>query len=404
MHYDILIVGGGMVGGSLASALAEQPFRIGVIEAVPPAEPGQPSYDDRVVALSLGSSRILDGIGVWRHIRELAVSIRHIHVSDRGHFGFTRMSAEEERVAALGYVVQARMLGPVLGERMMASERVDLISPSQLLDIHMAGDAVLAKVRMGDEHRTLSAGLLVAADGGRSLARQAVGISAREWAYGQTAVIANVTPGRPHGHVAYERFTDTGPLAVLPMAADRCSLVWTVTDDQADALLALDDAGFLERLQERFGDRLGRFQRVGQRSAYPLSLVRARQQAKDRIVVIGNAAHSLHPIAGQGFNLGLRDVAVLAQVLVDAQRAERDVGALSVLNDYVKWRLGDQRRITAFTDALVRVFSNRLRPLVVARNLGLLATDLLPAAKHNLARLAMGLAGKQPRLTRGLPL
>lgn len=404
MHYDILIVGGGMVGASLASALAEQPFRIGVIEAVPPAAPDQPSYDDRAVALSLGSSRILDGIGVWRHIRDRAVPIRHIHVSDRGHFGFTRVSAEEEGVQALGYVIEARILGPVLGERIEASERIDLISPAQLEDIELAADVVSAQVRTGSERRTLSAGLLVAADGGRSLARQAAGIRAREWAYGQTAIIANVTPGRPHGHVAYERFTDTGPLALLPMADDRCALVWTVVDDQVEAALALDDASFLHRLQERFGDRLGRFQRVGKRSAYPLSLVRARKQTKERVVVIGNAAHSLHPIAGQGFNLGLRDVAVLAQVLVDAHRADRDMGRAAVLDEYARWRLGDQRRITTFTDGLVRVFSNSFKPLAFARNLGLVALDLLPPAKHGLARLTMGLAGRQPRLTRGLPL
>ncbi len=404
MHYDILIVGGGMVGASLASALAEQPLRIGVVEAVPPAAPGQPSYDDRAVALSLGSSRILDGIGVWRHIRDQAVPIRRIHVSDRGHFGFTRMSAEEEGVPALGYVIEARILGPVLGGRIEAAEGIDLISPAQLEDIELAADVVAAKVRTGPECRTVTAGLLVAADGGRSLARQAVGIDAQESAYGQTAIIANVTPGRPHGHVAYERFTDTGPLALLPMAEDRCALVWTVSDDQVEATLAMDDENFLNRLQARFGGRLGRFQRVGKRSAYPLALVRARQQTKERVVVIGNAAHSLHPIAGQGFNPGLRDVAVLAQVLVDAHREGRDLGRAEVLHAYVRWRLGDQRRIMTFTDGLVRVFSNRLKPLALLRNLGLMATDLLPPAKHGLARLAMGLAGRQPRLTRGLPL
>ncbi len=404
MHYDILIVGGGMVGGSLASALAEQPFKIGVIEAVPPAAPDQPSYDDRAVALSLGSSRILDGIGVWRHIRDRAVPIRQIHVSDRGHFGFTRMSAADEGVPALGYVVEARILGPVLAERIDRAERIELISPAQLEDIGLAVDAVSARIRTGTECRTLTAGLLVAADGGRSLTRQAVGIDAREWAYGQTAIIANLTPGRPHAHVAYERFTDTGPLALLPMAGDRCAVVWTVADDQVEEILALDDAGFINRLQERFGDRLGRFERAGKRAAYPLSLVRAREQARERVVVIGNAAHSLHPIAGQGFNLGLRDVAVLAQVLVDARRADRDIGRLAVLDEYARWRLGDQRRITTLTDGLVRLFSNRFKPLVVGRNLGLVAMDLLPPAKHGLARLAMGLAGRQPRLTRGLPL
>jgi len=402
--YDILIVGGGMVGGSLACALAGQTLRVGVLEAVPATAERQPSYDDRAVALSLGSKRILEGIGVWDAISSQAVPIERIHVSDRGHFGIARLSARGEGVEALGYVVEARMLGPVLGRCMGEAQAVDLICPARLEDIEIGADRVVAGVDVDGEPRRLGARLLVAADGGRSLVRRSAGIAASEWDYGQSAVIANVTPERSHGHVAYERFTDTGPMALLPMAGGRCALVWTVRTAQAEQLLGLDDEAFLARLQQRFGDRLGRFRKVGRRSAYPLSLVRSREQARERLVIIGNAAHSLHPIAGQGFNLGLRDVAALAQVLVDAHREGGDPGELVALRRYARWRSGDQGRTMAFTDALVRVFSNRLLPLVLARNLGLVALDLLPPVKHGLGRLAMGLGGRQPRLARGLPL
>jgi 2-octaprenyl-6-methoxyphenol hydroxylase len=402
--YDLLIVGGGMVGGSLACALAGQALRVAVIEAVPPSAPGQPSYDARAVTLSLGSRRILEGIGTWDRLSGQAVPIHRIHVSDRGHFGCTRLSAREEAVPALGYVVEARMLGPVLEDGMRAAEAVELISPARLVRFTAGAQGVSAVVDRGGKRIELAARLLVAADGGRSLAREVAGIGAREWDYGQAAVTANVTPEQPHNNTAFERFTETGPMAMLPMSEGRCALVWTVRAAAVEELLGLDDAAFLKRLQERFGYRLGRFLRVGQRSAYPLSLIRAREQARERLVVIGNAAHSLHPIAGQGFNLGLRDVAVLAQVLVDALREGHDPGALAVLSRYADWRRQDQTSMTLFTDTLVRVFSNELTPLVWGRNLALLATDLLPPAKHILARFAMGLAGRQPRLARGLVL
>ncbi len=393
-----------MVGAGLAGALAGQSLRIAVVEPVPLSAARQPSYDDRAVALSLGSRRILDGMGVWDGIAAEAVAIDRIHVSDRGHFGFTRISARQEGVEALGYVAEARVLGPVLMRKLGSADNVDLICPARVEAIRLGDDAVEAELGPGETRRRVSARLLVAADGGRSLVRQTVGIGARERDYGQTAVIANVTPGRSHDHTAYERFTESGPMALLPMAEDRCALVWTVPREMADEIMALSDEDFLERLQARFGDRLGRFHKVGGRSAYPLVLIRAREQFRHRLAVIGNAAHTLHPIAGQGFNLGLRDVAVLAQVLADAARAGTDPGSPAVLERYAAWRKADQGQVTWFTDALVRIFSNRLAPMILARNVGLVALDLMPSVKHGLARAAMGLSGRQPRLARGLPL
>ena len=265
----------------------------------------------------------------------------------------------------------------------------------------------------GEQHE-LSARLLVAADGVHSTVRQRVGAKTWGMGYGQTAVIATVATDRPHGNVAFERFTDTGPLALLPCdpsldgdqstQGKRWSLVWTVRDRQVDEMLALDDGEFLRRLQQRFGYRAGRFLRTSVRYAYPLTLQFVRSAAQERIAFIGNAAHAIHPVAGQGFNLGLRDVAALAQVIAAAVESGADIGTMATLKAYAKWRRPDYLRVFAFTDSLVRTFSNNLPPLRLVRNLGLLGMELVPPAKHLLARQAMGLTGRLPRLASGVPL
>jgi 2-octaprenyl-6-methoxyphenol hydroxylase len=234
--------------------------------------------------------------------------------------------------------------------------------------------------------------------------RERLGVPVRRWEYGQTAVVANVTPGRPHQGCAYERFTDSGPLALLPMTGGRCAVVWTVRDEDVDGLLGLDDAAFLAGLQERFGHRLGLFQRAGRRQAYPLGMMRVLESVRGRVAIIGNAAHTLHPVAGQGFNLGVRDVAALAEVVDEAHRAGRDPGAPEVLDAYRHWRQREQAAMAVATDGLARLFANPLGPLRLGRQVGLLAMACLPGARHQLARAAMGLSGRQPRLARGVPL
>jgi 2-octaprenyl-6-methoxyphenol hydroxylase len=259
-------------------------------------------------------------------------------------------------------------------------------------------------IEQGGAERALTARLVVGADGADSSVRRWSGIGAQRAEYGQSAVIANLTPERPHRNVAYERFTDSGPLALLPMSDGRCALVWTLRSEQSAEILALGDREFLARLQLRFGGRLGRLRRVGARTAYPLALVRAHAYTAARLALIGNAAHTLHPIAGQGFNLGLRDVAALAEVVCDTAAAGRDVGARAVLARYEEWRRRDQEHVLRATDGLVRLFSNDHAPLVLARTAGMVLVDLLPPVKRALMRRAMGLAGRQPRLARGLPL
>jgi 2-octaprenyl-6-methoxyphenol hydroxylase len=401
---DILIVGGGLVGASLACALGQAGLTVTVVEARPFKTGTSSSYDERSIALAQGSQRIFTGMGLWQSLENQVCPIHTIHVSDRGRFGFTRLHREDEGVPALGYVASARVLGTALMRQIDQLVNVELLAPAQLSDFQVDSDAVVAELEFDGRtvsHRTR---LLVAADGVQSSVREQLGIAIRQWEYGQTAIVANVTPQRPHHNVAYERFTDTGPMALLPMRDQRCALVWTVRSGQSEDILALDDAAFLSRLQQRFGYRLGRFIKAGARRAYPLQLLRATESVRARLALIGNAVHTLHPVAGQGFNLGLRDVAALAEVIIDAQRRGQDIGSEAVLERYADWRRADQRRVVAFTDGMVRVFSQSLPPVPWLRDAGMLALDLCPPAKRWFGRLTMGRAGRLPRLARGLNL
>ncbi|MHB8346255.1 MAG: 2-octaprenyl-6-methoxyphenyl hydroxylase [Acidiferrobacterales bacterium] len=404
--YDILIIGGGMVGASLGIALGGSGLRIGVVESLPYGDARQPSYDDRTVALAYGSKRIFSALGVWESLVATAgvTAIKRIHVSDRGHFGFTHIDARVAGVEALGYVVENRVLGAVLNARLRTTSEVELLQPATLRSADFSGDRASVDVDHAGSERKLTAHLVVAADGGGSAVRAASGIAVRRVSYGQTAVVTNVTATHSHQGTAFERFTSNGPLALLPMPENRCSVVWSLPPGEAEATLALPDRVFLDRLHHGFGDRLGRFTRVGVRRSYPLALTRVSEHVRPRLVLIGNAAHTLHPVAGQGFNLGLRDVAALAQVLADARMRGDDPGEIGVLRNYADWRRRDNFAVSSFTDGLVRLFSNSFAPLVIARNLGLLAVDLIPGIKHGLAYRTMGLAGRLPRLSRGLPL
>lgn len=404
--YDVLIIGGGMVGASLACALAGQNLRIGLVEAAPFNVNEHPGYDDRSIALAQGARRIFQTLGLWDTLALTATPIRQIHISERGGIGFAHLDSRDQGVDALGYVAEARLIGASLLAQLPTLSGVDLLCPARLAQVAIEPEAACATVHFLNEDRTveLRARLLVAADGASSPVREQLGIAALRWEYGQHAVIANITPTLPHENVAYERFTAAGPIALLPMNDQRCAVVCAVNDPEISAVMALDDAGFLRLVQERFGDRLGPLLRVGRRQSHPLFLLKAREHARTRVAVIGNAAHTLHPIAGQGFNLGIRDVAALAEVITDAQRSGEDIGDLRVLNRYADWRRWDQRQTIVFTDALNRLFANPLWPARIVRNLGLLAFDLCPPLKQQFARQLMGLDGRLPKLARGLAL
>jgi 2-octaprenyl-6-methoxyphenol hydroxylase len=399
-RFDMAVVGGGMVGASLCVALAPLGLRVALIEAHSFDSATQPSFDERTTALSNGSRRILETLKVWNGVAAAATPIRRIHVSDQGRFGFARLDAREQGLAAMGYVVPNRSLGAALWARLQDCRNLRTFCPAQVSHIRPDGECTAIKVTGADGTSTaIEARLIVAADGIHSAVRQAFGIPAESRDYGQTAIIATVLPQRFHDHVAYERFTEMGPLALLPLADGRCTLVLTLSSALAQTAMAWSDAEFLTEVQQRFGFRLGRFLKAGKRLAYPLALTRAARTSAPGCVIVGNAAQGLHPVAGMGFNLGLRDAACLAELLEDS-----DCGDPCLLAAYDAWRAEDRRAIIAFTDGLVRIFASPLGAVRRLRNLALLTFDLLPPVKAALSSLSTGASARIPKLARGVAL
>jgi 2-octaprenyl-6-methoxyphenol hydroxylase len=403
-HYDIVIVGGGLVGASFASALAAQLRGTGssilVIEAAPTLQVSA-SFDVRSTALSHGSQRLYEQLGLWPAIASHATPIRRIHVSDRGRFGVVRLDSAQMQVDALGHVAENQPLGQVLTRALEEDPDIDLLSPASVSALtplprgmRLQGQGVAGALP------AIETDLVVLADGGRSSLLDQLGIGCSQTPYGQHALIANVAFTEPHRHVAYERFTDTGPLAVLPLADDdearaRGALIWTLPDAEAQAVAELPEREFLSRLQERFGYRLGRFDKVGARAMYPLTLSVAREQVRPSLVLLGNVAHTLHPVAGQGLNLALRDAQSLAQQIARARAQGIAPGAMSVLQAYVAQQHNDQQLTIGFSDYMTRLFSSAHPALVWARKAGLFSIDLLPPVKKQFARRAMGLGERR---------
>jgi len=404
--YDVLIAGGGMVGASLAVALSRLPIKIGLVEAYPFKESGQPAYDDRAIALSYGSSQILKGIGIWSSVEVAASTINSIHISDRGHFGATRLTAKQQEVSALGYLIQSCDYGDVL-QQALADSDVTLIQPASVTALAHTDSVLDVFIEdSGEQSETdkVTTKLLVACDGASSVVRTMAGIESTVHDYQQVAIIANVSTSKPHNNQAFERFTDQGPIALLPMSKNRSSLVWTLTADNYQAVLDLDDESFLKALGEAFGYRLGRFTKVGERSAFPLKLTTANELIAPRVAIVGNAAHALHPVAGQGLNLALRDIADLAEQVSQALENGQDIGSMNVLHDYAELRQSDTQTTVRYTDSLVKLFSNDNFFLGHARAVGLMAVDRLPLFRQVLAKQSMGLSHRKSRLSRGLPL
>ena len=406
-NYDIVIAGGGMIGASLALALSPLGLRVAVVEAVARGESRQPSFDDRSTALSRSTQRMFEAMGLWDEVISAATPIRRIHVSDRGRFGFSHIDAAEQGVEALGYVVINRVLGDVLQSALAKATTVELVCPARVVDIETGPDVASAKIETADgSNQVLDCQLLVAADGANSAVRPMMGICAKKTDYGQHAVIGNLLPEKSLDNCAYERFTEQGPLALLPVADDRAAFVWTVSSHDAERVLGLDDEAFLVELQEAFGYRLGRLSRVGKRAGYPLSLSKALRLTAERSVLVGNSAHGLHPVAAQGFNLGMRDVAALCDCIADARRIEPSVdpGDPDLLDRYAEWRRDDQGKLVRLTDGIVRLFGSSSPPLRAVRNIGMLGFDVIPGVRSLFAKHMMGLAGRLPRLSRGVPL
>lgn len=425
--FDVVISGGGLSGSLMALSLADLKkadgslLSIAIVEATN-TETGKiertaltnpikcsehdnpkPLFDNRVLALSHGSASYLKKMGVWQYLSKSACAIQKIDISDSGHYGKARIEAQEHGVSALGYVIEMALIGQAQLTELAHKSNVHWFSPDCIVDINWQPNSTsnylheTVEVKL-DSGQSLQAHLLLGCDGANSPCRQLAGIQSRQSDYQQVALIANVATKKPHNNKAFERFTEYGPLAMLPLSAlradpngeNRCSLVWTMSPDQSVALMALNDKEFAQQLELAFGSWLGTITHVGKRDVYPLVLVQAEQQSYHRMALIGNASHTIHPIAGQGFNLGLRDVQQMAKLIEDALVKGGDIASFALLNDYGQKRQQDQNQVINLTDALVTLFANDLIPLVIGRNVGLKVMNYVAPIKNTLVTKLMG--------------
>ncbi len=399
--YDVAIVGGGLLGATLADLLSRQKLRVALIEQTPFTTEKPFDNDARSLALSYGTRSVLERWGLWTDLVSHTAAIKHIHISERGRLAQVRLDHAQERVPALGYVIENGSLGQVLWKRISAqTAQCDVYCPAQLVSFSVENDLVALCLRGADgdqNDKEINARLVVAADGVHSRVRSDLGIPIQQRAYGQSAVVVNIGVDQPSAAVAYEYFTATGPLAALPLpphtAQDhgRFAIVWTLKESDAQGIADLSDQEFIAALQAALGFKAGRIVQTGKRAVFPLHLVYATEATGQRIALIGNAMHTLHPVAGQGFNLGIRDVMILADLLKIAQRQGDDYGATYLLHQFAERRKQDQQQVIRITDALARGFTSQFLPVVCLRQLGLLAIDSLPGLKSRLARQMMGL-------------
>lgn len=417
-EYDVVIVGGGMVGATLACALANKPAtaELSVLivdtQAMPAAGvvSNHMSFDSRSTALSAVSREILERVGLWEQVEDSACPIQKIHVSDQGRFGNTKIDHEDFSVPALGYVLENAAFGSALATKLRELPRCDFFAPARVVDATPIEEGMRIEIEQraadssGDVSATpqsvsLTTSLLVVAEGGRSPLCDQLGIARSKEDYGQHALIANVALSQPHEGIAYERFTSTGPLALLPLfpvdGEQRASLVWTLDANEVESYTNLDEGSLLERLQAQFGWRLGRLKRIGARAVYPLSLRVAQEQIRPNLLLLGNVAHAIHPVAGQGLNLSLRDIEALVDTLCDAmtnagEGKNKVIGSMQTLSRYLQVREDDQSLTIGATDALTKLFSSNAQAKVWLRKAGLLSIDLIPALKRNFAARAMG--------------
>jgi 2-octaprenyl-6-methoxyphenol hydroxylase len=412
---DVAIVGGGMVGMTLAAALGSAGLAVAVVDAEAPAAMAAAAFDGRSSAIAFGSRQVLAGIGAWAAMAPEAQTILDIRVSDGtatggvsrlflhyDHRDLATAGGDRRDAPPFGFIVENRVIRRALLRRLAELPTVVHLAPTRVASVDRRTDAAVLHL---DNGRSVSARLAVAADGRNSPVRAAAGIATTEWAYAQIGIVCTVAHEKPHGGVAHEHFLPAGPFAMLPMVDDdgihRSSIVWTERRDLAPAMMALDAAAFAAEIERRFGPSLGRLRPIGGRFAYPLTLVHAERYVDHRLALLGDAAHAIHPIAGQGLNLGLRDVAALAEAIVDAQRLGLDIGDGLALERYQRWRRFDNLVLMAVTDGMNRLFSNDIAPVRLVRDLGLAAVNRVPPLKRLLMRHAMGMIGDLPRLARG---
>ncbi|NNH37137.1 2-octaprenyl-6-methoxyphenyl hydroxylase [Acinetobacter terrae] len=400
MQQEVIIVGGGMVGLSLALMLAKANIAVKLLEAIKYPNyddanlaPYHSSFDARNSALSRRSVQIYQELGLWDALQEHATPILEVHITEQGSFGKARLKAEQEKVESFGQVIENAWLGRVLLTEVRKQPLIELIDGVQVTSLTQDADQAHIEAVRGKEILSLQSKLVIAADGRDSFCRKALGIGADEHDYDQVAIVTTVQTSKPHHHVGFERFSPLGPLALLPLPGEyRRSVVWPVKKGtEGEWLGEENDQHFLDALQETYGDRAGKFQKTGRRFSFPLSQVLAEKQAAGRVVLMGNAAHTIHPVAGQGFNLCMRDAYVLVRSLKEQLSKSVDIGEPSMLLAYEQARLTDQQRVIKFCDTVVRGFSNQNPVLKLIRNTGLLAFDMIPGVKPLVANYAMGL-------------
>lgn len=399
MMQKIIIVGGGMVGLSLALMLAKLKIQVTLLEAIRYPDyvgddiPYHSSFDARNTALSRRSVQIYQELGLWDTLQHHATPIYQVQISEQGGFGKAKLVNTDENVESFGQVIENAWLGRVLLQQAQQSEYIELIDGVQVTALTQNEQAVQLCAQRDGQNFMLDAALVIAADGRDSFCRQALGIGVEEHDYDQVAIVTTVQTSKPHQHIGFERFSPLGPLALLPLPGEyRRSVVWPVKKGtEQEWIGAENDQHFLDALQQTYGDRAGRFEKTGKRFCYPLSQVLAHKQVAGRVVLMGNAAHTIHPVAGQGFNLCLRDAYVLIRYLQHQFEQQLDLGDEAMLKAYEQARLSDQKKVIFFCDSVVRGFSNNNPLLKLARNTGLVAFDVIPGIKPLVANFAMGL-------------
>ena len=400
MQQEVIIVGGGMVGLSLALMLAKAKIGVKLLEAIKypnyddaNLEPYHSSFDARNSALSRRTVQIYQELGLWDALQEHATPILEVNITEQGSFGKARLKAEQEKVESFGQVIENAWLGRVLLTEVKKQQFIELIDGVQVTSLTQDADHAYIEAKRAEEQLKLQSKIVIAADGRDSFCRKALGIGASVHDYDQVAIVTTVQTSKPHGHVGFERFSPLGPLALLPLPGEyRRSVVWPVPKGtEGEWMGDENDQHFLDALQETYGDRAGKFQKTGKRFSFPLSQVLAEKQAVGRVVLMGNAAHTIHPVAGQGFNLCMRDAYVLRRYLTEQVEKNADLGDAAMLLDYEKSRLTDQQRVIKFCDSVVRGFSNQNPILKLIRNTGLVAFDTIPGIKPLVANYAMGL-------------